>query len=663
MSRLNFKLEATASNSRARAARFKTLHNEVLTPLFMPVGTHATVRHQRFSDLEESGSQILLANTYHLLIRPGTEVFDRFGGIHNFMKWNKSVLTDSGGFQIFSLPGSRKMTEAGASFQSYVDGKIHLLSPETSIATQKSIGSDIMMVLDECIPSTSDLKRAREAMEITHRWALRSYAARGDSPQSLFAIVQGACFQELRKESAEFLTQHPFDGFAIGGLAVGETKSEREDFTEFTTEFLPIDRPRYLMGVGTPLDLLEAVHRGVDMFDCIMPAALAEQGVAFTSQGRFRLVRGVYKFAEEGLDPNCSCFTCKNYSRAYLHHLLKRPEPLGTQLLGAHNIHFYHHLMRQMREAILENRFYEFYLEARQRLARGDEENPINVQRPKRRKQKIKSLGNFEVHQSEDGFASIRQISSGEIMHSVNNPDEEAKKLYIEQSKLGERLLEASNEPLVIWDVGLGAGHNAMAAINLAESMQLQRPLHIVSFENDLNALRLASARADVFPHLRCNYPQILIKNQDWLSTKGPLRWTLIEGDFFEKLSNAPAPDIIFYDPFSSKTDSPLWTLECFRKVFQSCTKAADLFTYSSSTAARAALISAGFTVAKGVSTGPRSETTVALTPRKDLKNHLALDRTWLDRWERSGAKIPEGIAESEVEGFCSSIRGHEQFN
>ena len=242
--RLNFHLDAVATGSRARAATFRTLHNEVLTPLFMPVGTQATVKAQLTRTLEDAGSQILLANTYHLLIRPGAEVFRRMGGIHKFMSWERSVLTDSGGFQIFSLPHSRSMSEAGAVFQSYVDGQTILLSPEVSIETQKAIGSDIMMVLDQCIPSTADEAAARAALGITHRWAARSLAARGDSPQSMFAIVQGALFPELRRESVARLCEMPFDGFAIGGLAVGEGKSEREDVCEFTAQLLPTDRPR-----------------------------------------------------------------------------------------------------------------------------------------------------------------------------------------------------------------------------------------------------------------------------------------------------------------------------------------------------------------------------------------------------------------------------------
>src|SRR3954453_22023930 len=329
--RLNFCLENVAPASRARAATFRTLHNEVQTPLFMPVGTRATVKAQLTRTLEEAGSQILLANTYHLMLRPGAEVFRRLGGIHNFMSWERSVLTDSGGFQIFSLPHSRSMSEEGAVFQSYLDGKTILLSPEVSIETQKAINSDITMALDQCIASTADEATARAAVEITQRWAARSLAARGDSPQSMFAIVQGALFKGLRRESAARLTEMSFDGFAIGGLAVGEAKSEREDLCEFTADLLPADRPRYLMGVGTPLDILEAVHRGVDMFDCIIPTQVAQRGGAFTSRGYLQLRRGVYKFADEPLDPECTCPTCARYSRAYLHHLTKTGETLGWQ--------------------------------------------------------------------------------------------------------------------------------------------------------------------------------------------------------------------------------------------------------------------------------------------------------------------------------------------
>src|SRR6185295_6622708 len=284
MKRLQFRIDARAGGSRARAARFHTLHGEVLTPVFMPVGTRATVRGLSVEDLQAAGSTVLLANAYHLLLRPGLEVFARLGGIHRHMQWGGAVLTDSGGFQVFSLAADRAITEEGAVFRSYVDGTRILLSPERSIAVQEAIGGDIMMAMDQCIASTADHATAAAAMQLTRRWAVRSLAARGDSPRALFGIVQGACFADLRRESADALTRLPFDGFAIGGLAVGESKALRERFTELTTDLLPDDLPRYLMGVGTPADLLEAVHRGVDMFDCSIPSLLAKQGVAFTSR-------------------------------------------------------------------------------------------------------------------------------------------------------------------------------------------------------------------------------------------------------------------------------------------------------------------------------------------------------------------------------------------
>lgn len=377
--RLNFMVEAEASQTQmdgpptqARACRFTTLHGDIQTPIFMPVGTQATVKGLMVDRLEQVGSRMLLANTYHLMLRPGREVFERFGGIHRFMNWQGPVLTDSGGFQIFSLPHSRRMTEDGAEFQSYVDGRTHLLSPETSIAMQKAIGSDVMMVLDQCIPSTASWRDAERAMELTHRWARRSLQARGDSPASMFGIVQGACYEDLRQRSVEDLATLPFDGYAIGGLAVGESKSEREDFTEITTRILPRDLPRYLMGVGTPSDLLEAIHRGVDMFDCIIPSSLARHGTAFTSVSRMQLRRGKYKFAEDVLDPACDCQTCTHYSRAYLHHLLKSDETLGWKLLSMHNLRFYHRLMARIRASIFDGTFAQLYRVERENLARTD---------------------------------------------------------------------------------------------------------------------------------------------------------------------------------------------------------------------------------------------------------------------------------------------------
>jgi queuine tRNA-ribosyltransferase len=368
--RLDFRLEKV--DGAARAGRLTTLHGDVETPVFMPVGTQATVKGLTPDSLRAVGSRMILANTYHLLLRPGPEVFKKFGGIHRFMNWSGPVLTDSGGFQIFSLPHSRRIHEGGAEFQSYVDGRSHLLSPEESIAMQKAIGSDVMMVLDQCIPSTASWKEAEAAMELTHRWAGRSLNARGDSPAAMFAIVQGACFPDLRKRSVEHLCSLAFDGFAIGGLAVGETKAERQDFTALTCGCLPGGLPRYLMGVGKPIDILEAVHRGVDMFDCIIPSSLAKHGMAFTAEGRLQLRRAKYKFADEVLDASCDCVACAHYSRAYLHHLLKSDETLGWKLLSQHNLRFYHRLMKRIRISIVEGTFTDLYRREREPLMKTD---------------------------------------------------------------------------------------------------------------------------------------------------------------------------------------------------------------------------------------------------------------------------------------------------
>ncbi len=388
MTRLPFELTAQDPNSSARTGKISALHGEISTPVFMPVGTQGTVKGLSVEVLKEFGAQILLANTYHLMLRPGIEVFKKIGGLHRFMNWDRPLLTDSGGFQIFSLSEARKMTEQGAYFQSYVDGARHLLSPEESIRQQLAIGSDIMMVLDQCVDSRSSHQTSKDAMELTHRWALRSLLARGDSEQALFGIVQGACFEDLRRQSAECLSEMPFDGLAIGGLAVGESKAQREDNTELVTSLMPKTKPRYLMGVGTPLDLLEAVYRGVDMFDCIMPSSLAKRGTVFTSRGKLHIYRGVYKFSEDALDPSCTCSTCRVYSRAYLHHLIKADEVLGWQLLSQHNFFFYHQMMSEIRSSIQNHKFYTYYLEKRVAWDRGDEENPMNppVRRRVRRK-------------------------------------------------------------------------------------------------------------------------------------------------------------------------------------------------------------------------------------------------------------------------------------
>jgi len=352
MSLLPFSVLARDPESRARRGTLVTAHGAVQTPAFMSVGTRATVTGMTPRDLVEIGTQVVLGNTYHLMLRPGPDVFRRVGGIHAHMGWHGPVLTDSGGYQIFSLSQDRTISEEGARFRSYVDQRVHMLSPEQSIAMQSAIGSDIMMVLDVCLDSTSDAAVTRDAMERTHRWAVRSLAARENPKQALFAIMQGGLIPELRRESAAFLTQHGFDGFAIGGLAVGDTRAQREEITQLAAELLPSDRPRYLMGVGTPSDLLEAVRAGVDMFDCVLPTHLAWQGTAFTSTGRVRITRGANANDDSSLDAACGCDTCKTFSRSYLHHLFKCSEPLGPRLLSYHNLYHYNSLMREVRAAI-----------------------------------------------------------------------------------------------------------------------------------------------------------------------------------------------------------------------------------------------------------------------------------------------------------------------
>jgi queuine tRNA-ribosyltransferase len=602
-------------------------------------------------------------------LRPGAEVFRKIGGIHRFMNWDGPVLTDSGGFQIFSLPGSRRMTEEGATFQSYVEGNVHLLSPESSIAMQKAIGSDIMMVLDQCIASTAPRAEAEAVMHLTHRWARRSLAARGDSPQALFGIVQGACHADLRRMSAEFLRELPFDGLAIGGLAVGETPAQRSEFTGVVTEQLPRNLPRYLMGVGTPLDLLEAVERGVDMFDCTIPSVLARQGVAFTSTGRLNLYRGVYKLSEDPVDAECGCPTCTDYSRAYVHHLIKTSEALGWQLLAKHNVHFYCGLMRRMRAHILADTFATFRDDQRLILARGDEDNP-SIPTPRRRKRRNESaLERFRIHDAPEGHASIMHRASGEMMHGGIDPTVEANALYVEQSGLLRRLGETSDAPYVVWDVGMGAAHNAMAALRAAEgaALSLARPLHLVSFEHDVASLRLALRHAVKFPHLHHPAPSQVLRFAEWRSDVLPIVWTLFEGDFRQHLSQAPTPDCIFWDPFSKKTDTPMWTLECFEAVFAECAAHdTELFTYSAATVVRTAMLGAGFVVARGAPTGRRPETTLAMTPaavaHAAARGRVLLGPEWLEQWRRSDAKFPSDVPSTGRAALTERIEGAAQF-
>ncbi len=361
---LHFELEATDPTG-ARAGRLHTRRGVVQTPVFMPVATHAEIRGMHSTEVWDTGARILLSNTYHLMLRPGADVFRKLSGIHSMMQWDGLVLTDSGGFQIFSLPDRREITEQGALFRSFYDNSRQMLSPETSIAMQQAIGSDIMMVLDVCINSTTEEAGTKEAMERTHRWAVRSLAARDAVPsgQALFGIVQGGVFPHLRKESAAFLTELPFEGFAVGGLAVGEGREIRNEICELSTGLLPANKPRYLMGVGTPNDLLDCVRRGVDMFDCIIPTKMAQQGYAYTFTGLLRVTRSVFRLDDGPLDASCQCFVCTRYTRGYLHHLMRGSHALGARLLAIHNVTHYQVLMQKMRAAIQQGTFDALYQE------------------------------------------------------------------------------------------------------------------------------------------------------------------------------------------------------------------------------------------------------------------------------------------------------------
>ncbi len=355
-----YELFHQSSNCPARCGRVTTLHGTFETPIFMPVGTLATVKAVTPENLLELGAQIILGNTYHLFIRPGHELVRSFGGLHGFMHWDGPILTDSGGFQIFSLRKLAKITEEGAEFRSHIDGSKLFLSPEKVIHVQEALGSDIMMVLDTCIPYPATFDEASQATALTSRWARRCREAQSDSGQLLFGILQGGMYPELRKEAAQELIDIGFDGYAMGGLSVGEPKELMHEMLDASVHLLPDEFPKYLMGVGTPEDLVEGVYRGVDMFDCVMPTRNARNGTLFTSSGRVVIKNSRHREDQGPLDERCSCYTCRNYSRGYLRHLFQNREILAYQLNSIHNLHYYCSLMADMRSAIMENRFPEF---------------------------------------------------------------------------------------------------------------------------------------------------------------------------------------------------------------------------------------------------------------------------------------------------------------
>lgn len=390
---MKFTLEAKASGYSARAGRIETAHGNIETPVFMPVGTHATVKALTNRELEEAQAQIILGNTYHLFLRPGMDVIRAAEGLHAFMNWNKPILTDSGGFQVFSLSHLRKIEGDISTFRSHLDGSLHQFSPQISMEIQRTLGSDIVMVLDECTPYPCDYEYAKRSLELTHRWEklskahLRSMEPLWGHPQALFGIVQGSVYEDLRMQSVEVLCEEGFDGYAIGGLAVGEPKEIMYDLTQKICDVLPVERPRYLMGVGKPEDILHSIARGVDMMDCVLPTRNARNGSVYTWDGKINIKNSQYKSDFSSLDPNCDCYACRNHSRAYMHHLYRMNEILGMRLNTIHNIHFFLELTRNTRKAIREGRFSEFYRDFFNRYRVEEDHSEANtVHRENRRK-------------------------------------------------------------------------------------------------------------------------------------------------------------------------------------------------------------------------------------------------------------------------------------
>lgn len=358
---VKYELIKTCKQTGARLGRLHTPHGVIETPIFMPVGTQATVKAMTPEELKEIGSQIILSNTYHLYMRPGHDLIERAGGLHKFMNWDKPILTDSGGFQVFSLGPLRKIKEEGVEFRSHLDGSKHFLSPEKATEIQNALGSDIIMAFDECAPYPADRQYVKNSLERTTRWLERCKAAhKYPEKQALFGIVQGGMYKELREQSAKEITAIDLPGYAIGGLSVGEPKDMMYEVLDYTVPLLPEDKPRYLMGVGSPDDILEGVLRGIDMFDCVLPTRIARNGTAMTSQGKVVVRNASYAEDFTSLDPECDCYTCKNYTKAYLRHLIKCNEILGARLLTIHNLHFLLKMMENVREAIKEDRLLDY---------------------------------------------------------------------------------------------------------------------------------------------------------------------------------------------------------------------------------------------------------------------------------------------------------------
>lgn len=363
---MKFTLHKTAQGqTRARRGTVHLAHGDVATPAFMPVGTYGTVKGMLPRDIDAIGADIILGNTFHLWLRPTTAVIDKFGGLHDFIGWNKPILTDSGGFQVFSLGAMRKIKEDGVTFRSPIDGAKVFLSPEISMQIQHSLNSDIVMQFDECTPYPATYSEADKSLELSLRWGERciNEHAKLNNKNALFGIIQGSMYRELREKSLSGLLAMPFDGYAIGGLSVGEPKDEMTSVLNYLPHLMPADKPRYLMGVGTPIDIVEAVRRGVDMFDCVMPTRNARNGHYFVSTGAIKIKNASHRFDDSPLDGECDCYTCQHFSRAYLHHLHKCGEMLSAQLGTIHNLRFYQNLMKDIRQSIDDDRFDEFVVQ------------------------------------------------------------------------------------------------------------------------------------------------------------------------------------------------------------------------------------------------------------------------------------------------------------
>lgn len=361
MAAVTYELIKKDSRTKARRGRVNTPHGPIETPVFMPVGTAGTVKAMKPEEVRDMGAQIILGNTYHLYLRPGHEVVKAAGGLHKFMNWERAILTDSGGFQVFSLGAMRKISEEGVEFRSHIDGSKHMLSPEKSMEIQNALGSDIMMAFDECAPYPADRNYVKNSLERTTRWLKRCKEYhKNTEQQSLFGIMQGGMYKDLRKQSAEEIVELDLPGYAIGGLSVGEPKEIMYEVMDDCVDYLPADKPRYLMGVGSPDCLFEGVKRGIDMFDCVLPTRIARHGMAMTSQGRVNIKNAKYERDFTPLDPNCDCYTCRNYSKAYLRHLFKSDEILSSMLMTTHNLHLLVNTMAGIRKAIEEDRFLEY---------------------------------------------------------------------------------------------------------------------------------------------------------------------------------------------------------------------------------------------------------------------------------------------------------------